>query len=127
MKVQRKELYKLGVDWDMPLEGGLRESWVNIFEMLVRAGGIKFRRTTRPEHAVGKCLLICFWDGADPAFGIAVYVRWELVDGTAWVYLVAAKARVAPLFGTSSPRMELEGATLKTRVVLKIVQSFCEI
>ena len=22
MKVQRKELYKLGVDWDMPLEGG---------------------------------------------------------------------------------------------------------
>lgn len=29
--VQLKELYKLGIDWDMPLEGGLRDTWVGHF------------------------------------------------------------------------------------------------
>ena len=68
MKVQLKELYKLGMDWDMPLEGGLRDIWVGLFEMLVKTGGISFKRATRPEDAVGRCMLICYWDGADPAF-----------------------------------------------------------
>ena len=105
MKVQMKELYKLEVEWDKPLDGGLRESWVRLFDMLVRAGGVKFKRATRPENAVGKCILVCFFDGADAAFGIAIYVRWELEDGTVWVYLLAAKCKIAPMFATSTPRM----------------------
>ena len=42
------------------------------------------------------------------------------------MYLVAAKAQVAPMLGTSTPRMELEGATLVTRVTLRIVHAMLE-
>ena len=126
LKCQLKELYKLELAWDEELSGSLREKWINLFEMLVQCGGIKFRRSTRPENAVGKCILICYFDGADPAFCIAIYARWSLDDGTFSVYLVAAKARVAPMLGTSTPRMELEGATMDTRVALRIIHALVE-
>ena len=125
-KCQLKELYKLEVAWDEELTGALRERWVHLFEMLVRCGSIKFKRSTRPANAVGKCLLICYFDGADPAFGIAIFSRWELDDGTFEVNLVAAKSRVAPMLGTSTPRMELEGATMDTRVALRIVHALVD-
>ena len=75
---------------------------------------------------MGQCILICCFDGADPAFCIAIYARWSLDDGTFSVYLVAAKARVAPMQGTSTPRMELEGATMDTRVALRIIHASVE-
>ena len=34
LKVNLKELYKLGVDWDMPLLGEVRNTWVKLFRML---------------------------------------------------------------------------------------------
>jgi hypothetical protein len=61
LKVQLKELYKLGLDWDKPLEGELRDMWVGLLEMLVRTGGIVFSRATKPENAVGRCVLVCFF------------------------------------------------------------------
>ena len=126
LKVQLKELYKLGLDWDIPLEGGLRNMWVKLFEMLVRCGGIRFMRTTKPDGTVGRCVLVCFFDGSDVAFGLVIYVRWVLEDGSVWVYLLAARSRIAPLFGTSTPRVELEGATLLTRVVVRVIRALVE-
>ena len=126
LKCSLKELYKMDLSWDQELTGLLRDKWVNFFKMLVECGGIKFRRATRPENAVGKCWLVCFWDGADPAFGIAVYARWELDTGRVEVSLVVGKSRVAPMLGTSTPRMELEGATLVTKVVLRIVHGLLD-
>ena len=126
LKCSLKELYKMDLSWDQELTGFLRDKWVNFFRMLVESGGIKFRRATRPDNAVGKCWLVCYWDGADPAFGIAAYARWELDTGEVGVRLVGGKSRVAPMLGTSTPRMELEGATLATRVVLRIVHALVD-
>ena len=126
LKCSLKELYKMDLSWDQELTGSLRDKWINFFKMLVECGGIRFKRATRPENAVGKCWLICFWDGANPAFGIAVYARWVLDTGMVEVFLVAGKSRVAPMLGTSTPRMELEGATLDTRVVLRIVHAMLD-
>ena len=128
MKVQLKELYKMGLDWDTPLDGGLRDMWLGYMEkeMLVKTCGIKFNRATRPVNAVERCILVCFFDGSDLAFGVVIFVRWVLEDGSVWVYLVAAKFRVTPLFGTSTPRIELEGATLMTRVVVRVVRALVD-
>ena len=126
LKVQMKEMYKLGLGWDTPLEGELRGTWVKLFTMLVKTGGIKFRRATRPAGAVGKCILVCFFDGADPAFGVVIYARWVLEDGKVWVYLVAAKCRVAPMSGASTVRMEMDGATLVTRLVYRVVHALMD-
>ena len=106
LKVQLKALYKLELDWDTPLEGPPRGVWVGLLEMLVRTGGIVFNRATKPDNTVGRCDLVCFFDGSDLAFGMVIYVRWELDNGSVWVSLIAAKSKVAPLFGTSTPRVE---------------------
>ena len=126
LKHELKELYRLGLSWDEELSGNLRARWVSLLEMLVTCGGIKFRRSTRPENAVGKCMLVCFFDGGDPAFCIAIYSRWELLNGTFDVSLVAAKAKVSPMLGSSTPRVELEAATLVTRVALRVVHALAD-
>ena len=60
-------------------------------------------------------------DGSDVASSCVVYVVWNLVSGGRSVQLVASKAKVAPIWGTSTPRMELNGAVLMMRVVLRVV------
>ena len=126
LKVQLKELYKLGLDWDTPLEGNLRESWVQLFSMLVQCGEIQFIRSTKPEGYTGSSTLVCYFDGSDIAFGFVIYIRWEMEDGSIWTNFVASKTRVTPQFGTSTPRIELEGATLVSRVVVRIVHALLE-
>ena len=126
LKVKLKELYKLGIDWDVPLSGSLRQDWIKLFELLVLCGEVSFKRSTKPVGAIGSCSLICFFDGSDLAFGFAIYARWILSDNSVSVNLVAAKARIAPLFGTSTPRVELEGATLVTRVAVRIMRALLE-
>ena len=126
LKVQLKELYKLGLDWDQPLDGALRSMWVGLLTMLVSTGRIVFRRATKPENTVGRCVLVCFFDGSDLAFGMVIYIRWDLDDGSVWVSIICAKCKVAALFGTSTPRVELEGSTLMTRVVVRVVRALVE-
>ena len=126
LKVKLKELHKLGIDWDTPLHGNLREEWIKLFEMLVLVGKIKFMRSTKPDGVVGSCVLVCYFDGSDLAFGFVIYARWEMSDGSVFVNLVASKARIAPLFGTSTPRVELEGATLLTRVVVRVIRALVQ-
>ena len=101
----------------------MREKWINYMKTLVGCKGIKFRRSIKPPDAIGKMWLFCFWDGANPAFGIAIYARWMTSSGEVKVTLITGKSRVAPMIGTSTQRMELEGATLVTRVALRIVHA----
>lgn len=116
-----KDLYSPEVGWDKPLVGKLREQWVKYFEMLVRVGGVKFKRATRPKNTVGQCILVCYFDGSNSCYAIAIYARWVLENGSVVVNLLASKARVAPMFTTSTPRMEMDGATLLARVVYRVV------
>ena len=62
-----------------------------------------------------------FFDGSDHAYAIVIYARWVMKDGSVYVCLVASKAYVGPMFGTSTPRLEMNGATLLSRVVLRVV------
>ena len=64
---------------------------------------------------------VCYFDGSNSCYAIAICVRWELEDGSVVFNLLASKAKVAPMFTTSTPRMEMDGATLLTRVVYRVV------
>ena len=125
-KVNLKELYKLGVDWNTPLEGNLKNTWVKLISMLVNIGEIKINRCTKPTGAVGRAILIIFFDGSDLAFGFIAYIRWEMEDGSFSVHFVAAKTRIASLFGTNTVRIELSGSVLATRVAVRIVRALVE-
>ena len=89
----------------------MREHWLDLMKMMVLAGGVKFRRNFKPRDAKGKPWLCVFWDGSNSAFAVCIYARWYTEQGVQ-VRLVTAKSKVAPMIGTSTPRMELEAATL---------------
>jgi hypothetical protein len=72
---------------------------------------------------MGPCQLICFFDGSDDAFAAAIYVRWKLNDDSFDVSLLCAKPRVTPSKRISTPRSELNGAVLASRIALSEVGS----
>ena len=52
-----------------------------------------------------------------------VYIRWTLDDNSVFVTLVCSKSHVTPLHHISTPRSELNGAVIATRLVLSAVES----
>ena len=91
---------------------------------LVRAGEIPFPRAIRPRQLGGIFSLVIFFDGSSKASAAVVYAVWETesVQG-ADVYLVASKTKVAPDWEVNTPRMELTGALLASRLEVKICQA----
>ena len=88
-------------------------------------------RCTRPPGALGNPLVVCFGDGAFPAFNGATYLQWQIscthgLGECGHDYdanLLLAKARVTPLAGYTIPRSELSGTVLQTRLGLTAVKA----
>ena len=67
--------------------------------------------------------MIVYWDGGDHAFATTVYVRWKLQSGGYQTCLLVVKARMSALWGFSTPRVELNGAVLATRLAFRAIRS----
>ena len=113
--------YKL--KWDDEILGELRQEWVKLIEMLVVAGKITFQRATKPANTVGDPDLIIYWDGSNAAAAGVIYIRWILKGGGYSVHLVASKSRITPLGPISTVRVEMNSATLCTRLVKTVVEA----
>ena len=111
------------LQWDDEVVGDLREQWVQLIEMLVKAERIQFQRSTRPHNAVGKPELIAYWDGSNAAAAAVVYIRWLLADNNVDVRLVASKTRITGLGPGSTVRVEMNGATLSMRLLRAVVRA----
>ena len=126
LRVEFRDLFKTDsiLGWDDPIESSeIQDTWLTLIDMLVQAGKVTFPRATTPPNAVGKPQLICFFDGSDVAFAATIYIRWILADGAVKVILMSSKAHVTPLNRISTPRSELNGAVLASRLVLSSVKS----
>ncbi len=58
-----------------------------------------------------------YCDASQEAYGAVVYLRSLHQDSTVTVSLVTSKTKVAPLNGSTIPRLELSGALLLARLV----------
>ena len=123
LKIGARKLFQEGLGWDDPLPTDLQDYWMTLIEMLVRAKAVKFHRCTKPKDAVGKYQIIAFWDGSDWAFACVIYKRWKKSNGKWFVRLLASKVKVGPMFSIGTPRMELNGAVLMIRLVLRYILS----
>ena len=126
LRIAFRDLFKLnqGLDWDAPLAAGRQQNcWLNIFKMLVEAPAITFMRCYKPSNAVGRSHLICFFDGSDDAFAAVIYIRWKLEDGSIITNFLSSKTRVTPTKRLTTPRSELSGALLASRLALSSVTS----
>ena len=110
--------------WDDPIPpGAIQDLWMDLICILVNAEKVTFPRATKPVNAVGECQLICYFDGSDVAYAAAIYIRWTLSDQAVVVMLLCAKLRVTPLQRISTPRSELNGAVLASRLLLSSLRS----
>ena len=84
---------------------------------------MKFVRCFKPSYAVGPCQLICCLDWSDDTFATVLYLRWKLMDNSACVSLLCRKPRVTLAKRISTPRSELNGAVIASRLALSTVRS----
>ena len=126
LKVAFRDLFRVGLnlEWDDVIPSEDKEKWRTLIEMLTSAKSIVFPRATKPANAIGKCQLICFFDGSDSAYAAVLYVRWVCDDGSVFTTLVSSKSRVTPLNRISTPRSELCGAVIAARLVLSTCHSW---
>ena len=123
--VAYRDLFRIepALDWDDDIPIEEKKKWAEIFRIFREVADVKFQRSTRPKSAVGHPEIVAYFDGSDNAYAAVAYLRWTLADGSIDVNLACAKAKVTPLKRISTPRSELNGAVLLTRLVLFYLKS----
>ena len=129
------------LQWDDEIDEELRQDWIDLITEAVRGQMLVFPRRARPVGAVGCPRIVGFGDGANPAYGGAVYLVWQfkcndedecdnvycreqLGEGGHYAgYLILGKARVTPLRGFTVPRSEMSGAVLASRMMFRVVKA----
>ena len=126
LRVEYRNLFQADstLGWDDPIPTKVaQDTWLAVIRSLVEAEKVSFPRATTPSNAIGKPQLICYFDGSDVAYAAAIYIRWILSDQTVKVSLLSSKAHVTPLNRISTPRSELNGAVLASRLLLSSLKS----
>lgn len=69
-----------------------------------------------PDNAEGDPVLVIFSDGSQQAYGAWADIRWHTNNDTYESSLVIAKNRISQVKQLSTPRLELCGAVLASRL-----------
>lgn len=111
------------LDWDDHLPSEMVRTWKEIFQELEELNGKEFPRCLKPSDAVGAPEMHIFADASGKAYGAVAYLRWRTGSGVD-VRFISAKARVAPLKQTTTPRLELMAALVASRLGKTILEDF---
>ena len=124
-KLLLRQSHSAATGWDTDLPKDIQKKWGNLISELAEAGTVFFPRSTVPEgvQEEEKPILLGFGDGSMTGFAAIVYTVWVDSQGGTKVFPVMAKARVAPLSGTTVPRMEMSSAALLARLGALVVKS----
>lgn len=122
-KILMRSLYSREVQdgWDEPMSEDIKAKWVQFFRGLNELQTLTFKRCLMPDNAEGDPVLVIFSDGSQQAYGACAYIRWHTNNDTYESSLVIAKNRIAPVKQLSTPRLELCGAVLASRLRRKLV------
>lgn len=121
-KILLQQLWLVGVNWDDPLPNQITKQWLKLKKEMMSCENVKIPRwakTTSPESFT----LHGFSDASEHAYGAVVYIRNNENDKNAYVKILTSKTRVAPTKKLSIPRLELCGANLLCKLMLKVQNS----
>ncbi|XP_039311341.1 uncharacterized protein LOC105201279 [Solenopsis invicta] len=107
------------LDWDAPLAADDVECWRRLRTELPVREEIRIPRWSRAYSPGALIEMHGFADASERAYGAILYLR-TIADGRAWLTLLIAKTRVAPLRQVSLPRLELCAAALLARIAAHI-------
>ncbi|GFW97587.1 uncharacterized protein TNCV_684571 [Trichonephila clavipes] len=114
-KLILQEIWKLKLKWDENLPKDILNQVKKWSEQLPILASIKIPRCLNlSSNGIKRLTLHVFCDASKKAYAACVFLRVEYEEN-AFVKLIQAKARVAPLRDISIPRLELLACVLGTR------------
>ena len=119
LKMFAQRLCEAGVGWDEALTGDLLGQWERLLTMLRGAKTILIPRCVYSNmvHPVQSAKLVGFCDASCKAYAAIVYLRLKSESHQVSVSFIAAKTRVAPVSGSTIPRLELLSALLLSKLI----------
>jgi hypothetical protein len=121
-KVFLQYLWKLDLNWDESLPQIYDSQWENFFNQLSHINGISV-----PRFIIGRDIarleVHAFCYASLRAYGACIYVRSINDFGSIVVNLVSGKSKVAPIKTRSLAELELCGALLLSKLLVKVKQS----
>lgn len=118
-----QRVWHSGVTWDAPLPSNIADVWPNFVIDLPVVQQVKIPRFVGSR--VGAQVILCgFCDASGRGYAAVVYLRVENPTGDVSVSLLGAKTKLAPKAATTFPRLELCGAVLLTRWMVRIQNTF---
>ncbi|XP_055944433.1 uncharacterized protein LOC129975391 [Argiope bruennichi] len=122
-KIMLQKAWTLGTSWDEEVTGELRKEFLQWFQELKHLSDIQIPRCVQASSKdISNCTIHTFVDGSKDAYAAVTFLRIEN-NGRIELFLLAAKSRVAPLRGTTIPRMELLAAVIGARLANSVVEA----
>lgn len=114
-------LHKLSCDEELPVD--LQREWSQFSSTLSSLSEVFVPRRILCDHAT-EVHLVGFCDASKDGYGAVIYLRPRNQSGDSQVSLLCSKSRVSPIAKPLSiPRLELCGAELLTKLVVKVMAS----
>ncbi|XP_058128499.1 uncharacterized protein LOC131292779 [Anopheles ziemanni] len=127
LKVLLQDIWRTKIGWDTKIPAELDDKWKEWLGCLPQLEDVSIPRCYRQLVQLNRCKiqLHVFVDAGRDGFTAVAYFRFEQ-EGTVEVALVGGKTSVAPLKYSSVPRMELQAATVGTRIATSIAKAHRE-
>ncbi|XP_066244730.1 uncharacterized protein [Euwallacea similis] len=121
-KILLQALWLEKLSWDEAVPTSIHTAWEQFRNQLVRLNTLRIPRCVLCRGAIN-VQIHGFSDSSEAAYGGCIYLRSVDENGDVHVRLLCAKAKVAPLHTLTLPRLELCGALVLSRLVLKVTSS----
>lgn len=122
-KIFLQQLWQIQADWDYVLSEEIQKKWTRYYTDLE-----ELQHVVIPRRAIiinsKQFEVHGFCDASQEAYGACIYIRSLRQDGTWEVQLLCSKSRVAPLKGSTIPRLELNGALCLAHLIKKVSESW---
>lgn len=125
-KIFLQQLWSMKIDWDSPLSQDLQSRWQRFYHNFKHLQRLSIPRVVL-NNVESSITIHGFADASQEAYGACVYVRSELSNGSITVSLFTSRSRVAPLHGSSIPRLELSGAQILTELVDHVISELFKV
>lgn len=122
-KILLQSLWLTKIGWDDPLPDHINRTWHTARNELICLSSIRIPRFLQMQ-SIHSVQFHGFCDASEKAYSAVVYARSTTSNGSSSVHLIAAKTKVSPLKQLSIPRLELCGAVLLTKLLIKVAGIF---
>ena len=122
-KILMQEIWLSGIDWDDLLPNDLKTKWEKWILELSELRNVAIPRSLRLPNPERTDLHI-FSDASKDAYATAAYMVCQYSNYAPTSQLIASKCRVTPVKTVTTPRLELMGAVLSSRLtnhLLKVI------